>query len=349
LRDQNSIDAKRISRDAQTDISRIPLESFSVKKVFKDIKEAWDDSFWKNITEDKLEFLRFMVAPLLRFVPNVNMDEAFFISKMERCGLLHLQKKELEKIIESIQEDVSLLPTNIYQVAKKIKYIDDIFSNEFWEKITLSQIDEAKEALAPLMRYKLTKPSLLIELGLNDYIESRKWVIIRKDNQKVYIEEYRKRIEAKIEEIAREHPVIKRIMIGEEVDYKDLLELETTLENEFKSDEISLDEENMLKAFGIKVGNFVDFLKHVLNIQPLPSYENIVRKSFDAFILEHNYNADQSRFLRAVQNVFTQRRKLELADLYEEPFTNFGVNAVEKLFSEVEVKELIEMTRRLAA
>lgn len=63
----------------------------------------------------------------------------------------------------------------------------------------------------------------------------------------------------------------------------------------------------------------------------------------------YNYNADQSRFLRVVQSVFLQRRKLDLADLYEEPFTNFGANAVEKLFGQNEITELIELTKRLAA
>ncbi len=47
--------------------------------------------------------------------------------------------------------------------------------------------------------------------------------------------------------------------------------------------------------------------------------------------------------------MFLQRRKLELADLYEEPFTNFGANAVEKLFSETEVDELFSLVKGLAA
>lgn len=47
--------------------------------------------------------------------------------------------------------------------------------------------------------------------------------------------------------------------------------------------------------------------------------------------------------------MFLQRRKLELVDLYEEPFTNFGANAVEKLFGESEITELIELAKRLAA
>ncbi len=38
-----------------------------------------------------------------------------------------------------------------------------------------------------------------------------------------------------------------------------------------------------------------------------------------------------------------------MADLYEEPFTNFGANAVEKLFGESEIRGLIELAKRLAA
>lgn len=36
-------------------------------------------------------------------------------------------------------------------------------------------------------------------------------------------------------------------------------------------------------------------------------------------------------------------------DLYEEPFTNFGANAIEKLFSEGEKEELLTLIKRLAA
>jgi len=125
--------------------------------------------------------------------------------------------------------------------------------------------------------------------------------------------------------------------------------LEATLEEELCSEDLSLDDENMLKAFGIRAGSFVDFLKHVLKLEALPSYEEIVRRAFDAFILRHDYNADQSRFLRAVQSVFLQRNKLETADLYEEPFTNFGANAVDRLFTPQEVQELITLTAQLAA
>lgn len=349
LGDQENPDAERIIKNLRSDIADIPLESFSVKKVYKDVQDAWQTDFWNYITRDKIEFLKLKVAPLLRFVPGINNDEAFFISKMERAGLHFLQRKDLTTLIESVKEDISLLPTNLAQVAQHIRVINDVLTNKFWQEAELAKIDETKETLAPIMKYKQPRPSLVIELGLDDIIESRKWVIVRKDNEKVYIEEYRKRVEQKILELADKHPAIIKLRKGEELSIDDLLDLELTLSKELKAEDISLDEENMLKAYGVKVGSFVDFLKHALNIEKIPSYEDIVKKAFDAFILEHNYNADQSRFLRAVQNVFVQRRKLEPADLYEEPFTNFGKDAVDKLFTEEDVSELVELTKKLVA
>ncbi|MCX6151734.1 MAG: DEAD/DEAH box helicase family protein [Ignavibacteriales bacterium] len=349
LGEQESADTKRIVKDLRSDIADIPLDSFSVHKVYKEVKEAWQNDFWNYITRVRIEFLKLKVAPLLRFVPGMNNDEAFFISKMERIGLNFLQRKDLAVAIESIKEDVSLLPTNLAQVAVHIRLINNLLTNDFWKEADLTKIDETKETLAPIMKYKQQKPSLVIELGLDDIIESRRWVILRKDNQKVYIEEYRKRVEKKILELADKHPAIIKLKNSEELSIDDLLDLELTLSKELKAEDISLDEENMLKAYGVKVGSFVDFLKHALNIERIPSNEDVVKKAFDAFILEHNYNADQSRFLRAVQNVFVQRRKLEPADLYEEPFTNFGSNAVDKLFTEDDVNELVELTKKLVA
>lgn len=349
LGDQQSEDAKRIISEIRNQIGLIPLESFSVKKVFKEVREAWDDEFWNYITPNKIEFLKLKVAPLLRFVSDVNADEAFFTNKMEKCGLLFLQKRDNQSTRDLIKEDVSLLPTNLSQVGEHILHVNEVLSNEFWKGASLAKIDEKKVVLAPLMKYKREKPSLIFELGLDDFIEARKWVIVRKDNEKVYIEEYRKRVEERILRLVGEHPTIMKLKNREEVSIDALLDLEKTLEQEFNTDELSLDEQNMLKAYGIRTGNFIDFLKHILNLETLPTYETIIRKSFDSFIIEHNYNADQSRFLRAVQNFFIQHHKLEPADLYEPPFTNFGVNAVEKLFSEEEVNELVELTKKLVA
>jgi len=339
----------RIIAELRDMISKIPLESFSVKKVFRDISDAWDDDFWNYMTPEKLEFLKMKVSPLLRFVPGLNVPESFFTSKMDRCGLFLLENKDIKVIRESINEDVSLLPLTLPQISLHKVLINDILTGNFWADISLKKLDETKLILALLMKYKREKPSLIFELGLEDVIDSRKWIIIRKESQKIYVEEYRKKVEEKILKLADDNAAIKKFKEGKSPTLKELEALEKILNRELLGEDISLDEENMLKAFGVKVGSLVDFLKHILKLETLPSYKDIIGKSFDAFIIENNYNADQIRFLRAVQSVFLERKKIEVADLYEHPFTNFGANAVEKLFTEIEISEIIELTKKLVA
>ena len=139
-------DISRIITDLRSMLSRIPLDSFTVKKQMKEVREAWDDDFWKHLMPKKIEFLRMKVAPLLRFVPDVNLPEAFFISKVERCGLFMLQKKDVSTLRETIKEDVALLPTNLSQIAPHVQLINDMLSATWWEKVT-PQVGDCAQGL----------------------------------------------------------------------------------------------------------------------------------------------------------------------------------------------------------
>ena len=71
-----------------------------------------------------------------------------------------------------------------------------------------------------------------------------------------------------------------------------------------------------------------------------PSVDNRSRQKKPVGMLIPTMNLPSSRF--------TGFDKIQLEwRLYEEPFTNFGVNAVEKLFGENEITELIELTNIL--
>jgi type I site-specific restriction endonuclease len=53
-------------------------------------------------------------------------------------------------------------------------------------------------------------------------------------------------------------------------------------------------------------------------------------------------------YLRAVQSVFLEKRHLEAADLYEQPLDMFGADAVERWFTEKEVKDVVEFANRMS-
>lgn len=64
------------------------------------------------------------------------------------------------------------------------------------------------------------------------------------------------------------------------------------------------------------------------------------------YVEEYRYSGDQIRFLRSVQEVFLQKRRLTGLDLYELPVTIFGRNAVEGFFRPTEIEDLLALMER---
>jgi type I restriction enzyme R subunit len=95
------------------------------------------------------------------------------------------------------------------------------------------------------------------------------------------------------------------------------------------------------------VGSLIEFLRHLLEIEGIPDYHEVMRRQFDAFVGKHTFSADQIHFLRAVENTFLKRRRLDYADLFQAPFTAFGDDAVERWFTKDEVDEVLTFVHTL--
>jgi len=112
--------------------------------------------------------------------------------------------------------------------------------------------------------------------------------------------------------------------------------------------ELELSEINVRKAYGEKVDSLIAFLRNLLDLEGLPDYGDILERQFAQFMVRNQFNADQTRFLRVVQHTLKQRKQLQTADLYESPFTRFGAEAVERLFSQNQITEMMELVDQLA-
>jgi type I restriction enzyme R subunit len=151
----------------------------------------------------------------------------------------------------------------------------------------------------------------------------------------------------KVLDLIENHPVINAIDKGEIVSDLQLLELERTLREELGSGDIELTEENIRRAYRMQVTSMLEFLRNLLELEGIPGYEEIVDRQFSQFISTHSFNGNQIRFLRGVQQVFLQKRKLHVADLYDPPLDRFGVNAVERWFTHQQVDEIMDFTEKL--
>lgn len=334
--------------DLRAQLNRIPQDSFPVKKVWMEIEQAWSDGFWLLITKDKIEFLRLKVGPLLRFAANVDVAAETFTNRVERLKLQILAQKPSPEALQSVAEDVSRLPDHIHQDSRYQASIQICLSEKLAEA-TPAQLTQIICDLAWQMKNRRERPSAFLSLDLPDFIAVRGLISIGEGGEQIYVTEYRKRVEAHILKIIENHPTIEAIRLGQEVTETQLVHLERTLHEELSQPDVQLNYGTIKKAYGIKVNSFLGFLRHLLSVDAIPDYSTVVQRGFEKHIAAHNYSGDQIRFLRAVQDVFLNKRRLDEADLYEEPLTHFGRNAVDRLFTQSEVREVLALADSLAA
>ncbi|NJD02679.1 MAG: type I restriction endonuclease subunit R, partial [Ruminiclostridium sp.] len=121
----------------------------------------------------------------------------------------------------------------------------------------------------------------------------------------------------------------------------DLHDLEITLNNP----ELNVTEDVLQKVYNQNKGTLVQFIKNILGLYKFPDPKERIKDAFNTYIIENSrhYSADQLNFIRTVQTVFSKRKHIEYAELFDAPFTNFGINAPMPMFTENELNDFINI------
>ena len=347
IKNNDSEGLERARQELIDSIDVLPRDSVTVKENRHIIERVLSAIFWKNIDTD---FLVKEVAPLLRYTDHVNYLEYSFLLKCEKLELsLLIADKEGQTVLkDSIKEDLKLLPMTLRVVKAHEAAVYRASSDAFWDTIDREDVGLMKRELVPIMRYRRKAERRLVELDLDDAIIERRWIEFGPGGEGEYVHIYKEKVERRIYELAEKDPTIIKLKKDEPISIEDIGRLEETL----NSPELYINEENLRDAYRQPEGTFAQFIKMILGTFKFPTAEEKIAESFDAFIVQKNYfNADQTRFLRVVKSVFLEKARrqeaLALADLYEEPFDTFGVDAADRLFKKEELEEIVKFFNQL--
>jgi type I restriction enzyme R subunit len=346
LIDQGNQDCINTIQDLRGMVNRIPIKSFTVKRALPEIEDVWTDAFWNYLMPSKIDFLRLKVGPLLRLASEVDVPAETFIHKIERLKLALRLNRDPQINIQTILEDVGLLPEFVVSDPVLRSSIAHCTAEKL-SSATPSELNDIRDKLAPHMKNK-KRQNKFINLDLADVIDLSGYIMLTKSGEQVYVKEYRQRVEERILHIVENHPTLLAIARGEPVEETQLIELERVLQQDLADGDLEATQKNLRKAYGINIESFLDLLRLVLDMDAIPGYEQVVAGQFQEYITQHNFNADQIRFMRAVQSVFLRKRHLALSDLYQEPLTNFGEDAVDRWFEPKDVEEMLAFVNKLA-
>ena len=331
-------------------INALPKNNVVVQDNATDLEKVYEPKFWENLTDDKIDFLDQIIAPILRALSSVDFKAMRFEKDIVEFSVAQLnnQSQDIENLKEIIVEQIAELPLNIGVVAKEKEIINKALKNSFWVKPTESDLKKVIDKVAPLMRYRqrFDGGDEQESLNLKDVTYKKEMIEFGPENELVSVSRYKEMVEEMVQQLADQNPILKKIKSGEEISEDELKEL-AELMNERDP---FVTEKLLQRVYGNQHAKFLQFIKHILQIEVVHSFEETVTQAFDEFIKQHNnLSNNQIEFMTVLKKYLIDKGKIEKKDLINPPFTQLHPQGILGVFSPKEIEEIITVIQRIAA
>lgn len=323
-------------------LGQLPPENINIRPHADEMSKLLDPTAWQELNETRVEHLSQTIAPLLRFLPDINLSVMVFEVRTERLATAFLSGDQdgVTRLREQITSDLNRLPVNLPVISAQLEKLTWAKSDGFWDHLDMTRIMDLQTTFAPLMRYRQREEQNLIHLHLPDQIAAR-WIIYGPSGEGTFAESYRQKVEAFIHDLAEQHPTLRKLRKGEPLDEEDVKGLAHTLNQA----DLFITEAGLKETYEQPDATLVDFLRFILGLSELPSREEQISAAFDAFLLEHpHFKARQITFLRTVRSQVLRRAKLSTDDFSQPPFTHVGQAGT--MFTPQELQEIIQFANQ---
>lgn len=347
--DQQDIALKEIEI-FRKQLSQLPVDSVVIQDAQTSIWKVRKAEFWENLDSKSFDFLRDIILPLFRTVSQVDFKAMRFEKDVLETSLTFLEddKERLEILKEDIQEQVSLLPQSVNIVAKEASYIHKVLSNKYWTIITDAEFDVLSEKLAPLMKYidKISSGNGMESLNLKDIVTTKEFIEFGPQHESVSITRYREMVEQKVTEMLNRNTILQKIKEGSTITQQEAEQLAEELYQE----DPHITEALLQKVYKNQRAGFLQFIKHILGIEVLESFDTTVSKKVALFIAAHStLSSRQIEFLNLLRDYIIERGHIHKRNLLEAPFTVIHPKGVQGIFNPTEIKEIVTLTEQLVA
>ena len=346
---EDEVAEKEIAK-LRSQIDELPEKSVVIQDAKPDLALVEEDAFWNHLAPDKLDFLRHTIKPLFRTISQSDFKSMRFEKDVLEISLARLaeETEKFDVLKENIIEQVSELPLSVNIVARQAPFIKKVQTNHYWSVIEDNGFDELSQIIAPLIKFREQKLSGEgpAKLNLSDVVKTKEMVEFGPQNEAVSISKYREMVEAKIAELTERNPILQKLKAGQLITEDEANALAEVLHEE----DPYITENLLRKVYKHQKAKFIQFIKHILGIEILESFDEQVGKAVQQFIQKHTQlSTRQIEFLHLMRDYIIERGNIEKRDLIQAPFTIIHPKGVRGIFSPSEIKEIVTLTEKFAA
>ncbi|WP_438710733.1 type I restriction endonuclease subunit R [Aquimarina muelleri] len=331
-------------------IAQLPPKNVIVVEHKNSLVKVETDEFWEHLDTTRLEYLEIVIAPIMRAISGLDFKAMRFEKDLVEASVLKLQDERVnyENLVELITSQLAELPLTIREVEKEKQLIQNASKTSFWASYSEEKEDELILKIAPLIRYRqaFSDGNDFTFLNLRDVTYTKKLIEFGPENEQVSISRYREMVEETVLGMARQDLTLQKLKSGEELTTEEIKKLAQLLNEK----DPFVTEQLLRRVYDNKQAKFIQFIKHILGIEHIQSYEKTVSNLFEAFIMEHNnLTSKQIRFLEILKNYALDKGTVTKKDLINPPFTQLHNNGILGVFSPDLINEIIALTERVSA
>ncbi|MEW4530115.1 DEAD/DEAH box helicase family protein [Maioricimonas sp. JC845] len=342
LEQQNS-DAFELATDLiRKDIAALPEKSIPVRDNWKTILSVRDPETLREFSAATSATLRNDIAPLMQWVDIKRQQEAWKFDRLIARAQVELIRgsSTFDDKRDDIVTLVSSLRINLSQVKVKLPLIEKVKSAEFWDHITVQDLEQIRRELRGIVQFRIPEDHPQIEPKIIDVTEDVSQ--IERKEHKVKFDRltsldmvaYRNRVTSVLQAIIDQSETLQKIRQGEEVTQQELEELCSLV----LTQEPDLDLHDLAEYFP-QAGSLDRAIRGIIGLDA-----QAVHERFTAFVQAHpNLASHQIKFLDLLQNHIARYGSIRIEQLYESPFTTLHSDGPDGLFDEPLVDELLEI------
>lgn len=322
------------------DIACLPDKSIPVREKWKQITAAKSGEALKRFDAATKATLEQDIAPLMQWANIAGSEEAHKFDRLiAQMQVAHIAgSSRFDDLKDELVNQVSSLPTNLSQVKVKLPVIERVTSPEFWDHVTVRDLEELRVELRGIVQFRpktrpAPTPPKVIDVPEEASLVERKRHKVKLAGLDMVA--YRNRVHHVLQDIIDENPTLQKIKLGEPVEpaeLESLCSLVLTLDS-------SLDLHDLLEYFPETAGHLDQAIRSVIGMDA-----KTVHERFTQFVHDHpSLASHQIKFLDLLQNHIAKYGSIEVERLYEPPFTLLHTDSLDGLFDEPLAVELLNI------
>lgn len=329
-----------LEKHVREDISALPKDSVSVRDRWQDLEEINKKSFWENRDDRFYGLLTTTISPLMRWRDIQGQADAInFDIKITRLQLA-LARNDMDgfsSMQDKVLDDIERIRTNLNQVKPELEFIKAVKTATWWQHVTFEKLEELRVRLRDLMKYRSASSSRAKIIDVIDFAIAGVQLDPPADRG---LAEYRQRVVDVLQELVSTNLTLQKIRRGIPVTESDLSSLSSLILERVPG--LKLEELEIL--FPDKATHLDKLFRSVIGMDELT-----VQLAFENFRQNHTtLKANQLQFLALVEQEIVKSGGLDVARLYQQPFTAVHNLGLEGVFPEPqEADELLSIITTL--